>query len=43
MDKLTDIEDAIWGKQATEAIATEKMLGAEVFTDALRNIANSKA
>ncbi len=43
IDKLTELEETIWGKKATEALATGEMLGSEVFTDALTKIANGEA
>ena len=43
MDKLTELEEAVWGKKATEAVSQESMMGIEVFTNALQQIANGKA
>ena len=42
MDKLTEVQAAFWGEQATQALLAEEMLGTEVFTDALTKIANSQ-
>jgi prevent-host-death family protein len=43
IDKLAELEEATWGKKATEAIASEAMVGTEIFTQALTQIANGKA
>jgi prevent-host-death family protein len=43
MDKLTELEDIVWGKKATEALSQEAMMGNEVFTNALQQIANGQA
>jgi prevent-host-death family protein len=40
---LADLEEAAWGKKATEAIASEAMVGTEIFTQALTKIANGEA
>jgi prevent-host-death family protein len=43
IDKLAELEEAAWGKKATEAITTEEMLGTEIFTQALTAIAHGEA
>jgi prevent-host-death family protein len=43
IDKLAELEEAAWGKKAVEAVATEKMLGTEIFTQALTKIAHGEA
>lgn len=43
IDKLAELEEAAWGKKATEAIASEAMVGTETFTQALTKIANGEA
>jgi prevent-host-death family protein len=43
IDKLAVLEEAAWSKKATEAIASEEMVGAEVFTQVLTKMANGKA
>ena len=42
IDKLTELEDAVWGQKATE-VSKAEMVGTEVFTDALMKIANGEA
>jgi prevent-host-death family protein len=42
IDKLTELEEATWGKKATEALSQEIMMGNEVFTNALQQIANGQ-
>jgi prevent-host-death family protein len=42
IDKLAELEEAMWGKQAAEALATEQTLGSATFTDALQAIANGE-
>jgi prevent-host-death family protein len=43
MAKLTELEEAVWGQKATEALAKGELLGTEVFTNALTKIANGEA
>jgi prevent-host-death family protein len=43
MDKLTELEEAVWGNKAVEALSKEEMVGTELFTDALAKIANGEA
>lgn len=43
IDKLTELEEAVWGKKAIEALSKEQMLGTEEFTNALTKIANGEA
>jgi prevent-host-death family protein len=43
IDKLAELEEATWGKKANEAIASEAMVGTEIFTQALTQIANGEA
>jgi prevent-host-death family protein len=42
IDKLTALEEAAWGKKASEALSQESMMGNEVFTNALQQIANGQ-
>jgi prevent-host-death family protein len=42
IDKLTELEEAAWGQKAIEALASEEMVGSEVFTDALQSLTNNK-
>jgi hypothetical protein len=42
IDKLTELEEAAWGQKAIEALASEEMVGSEVFTDVLQSLANNK-
>ena len=42
IDKLTELEDAVWGQKATE-VSKAEMVGTEVFTNALMKIANGEA
>ncbi|WP_373547296.1 type II toxin-antitoxin system Phd/YefM family antitoxin [Chamaesiphon sp.] len=42
IDKLTELEDAVWGQKATE-VSKAEMVGTEVFTNALTKIANGEA
>ena len=43
IDKLTELEDAVWGQKATETLSKAEMVGTEVFTNALTKIANGEA
>ncbi len=43
IDKLAELEEAAWGKKAAEAIISETMVGTEIFTQALAEIANGEA
>jgi len=42
IDKLSELEDAVWGQKATE-VSKAEMVGTEVFTYALMKIANGEA
>lgn len=42
IDKLSELEDAVWGQKATE-VSKAEMVGTEVFTNALMKIANGEA
>jgi len=43
IDKLTELEEAVWGQKATEALSNAEMVGTELFTNALMKIANGEA
>ena len=43
LDKLTELEEAVWGQKATEVLSKAEMVGTEVFTNALTKIANGEA
>jgi PHD/YefM family antitoxin component YafN of YafNO toxin-antitoxin module len=42
IDKLTELEDAVWGQAATQALSKGTMVGSEAFTAALMEIANGE-
>jgi hypothetical protein len=42
LDKLAELEDAIYGQSAVQALSTGKMVGSETFTTALIEIANGE-
>ncbi len=39
MEKLAELEDAIWGKAAETALKNSKMVGSEKFTETLKKLA----
>ncbi|NEP40718.1 MAG: prevent-host-death protein, partial [Okeania sp. SIO2H7] len=40
MEKLAELEDAIWGKAAEAALKNSKMVGSDKFTETLKKLAN---
>jgi prevent-host-death family protein len=42
LDKLAELEDAISGQSAVQALSTGKMVGSETFTTALMELANGE-
>ena len=42
LDKLTELEDAVWGQSAQQSLSTEDMVGSGTFTAALMELANGE-
>jgi PHD/YefM family antitoxin component YafN of YafNO toxin-antitoxin module len=43
LERLTDLEDLVWERAATEAIRQSRSVGEAEFTEALKSLTNGKA